>query len=67
MAEMTTANIIALGQSLYGDPWLEKMAADMEYSVSQLFRVVYRDSPITRRMRGRLAKLEKRLTRRSAS
>jgi hypothetical protein len=63
---MTPADIITLGQSLYGEPWLEKMAADMEYSTSQLWRVVYDGAPVTRRMRVRLEKLERRRARRSA-
>lgn len=60
MAEMTPANIITLGQALYGEPWLAKMAVDLEYSFSQLFRVVYQDAPITTRMQKRLDKLVKR-------
>jgi hypothetical protein len=57
---MTPADIIALGVSHYGEPWLEKMARDLEYSTSQLWRVVYDGAPVTRRMRGKLEKLEKK-------
>jgi hypothetical protein len=64
---MTRVDIIALGRSLYGEPWLEKMAADMECSTSQLWRVVYKDAPVTRRMHGRLQKLEKGRARKLAS
>jgi hypothetical protein len=64
---MTTADIIALGQALYGEPWLEKMAAAMEYSTSQLWRVAYDGAPITRRMKRRLDKLEKIRVKKSAS
>jgi hypothetical protein len=60
MNEMTPADIIALGQSLYGDPWLEKMAADLEYSVSQLWRVAYDGAPPTKRMKRRLDQLAKK-------
>jgi hypothetical protein len=63
---LTAADIIALGQSLYSEPWLEKMAADMEYSTSQLWRVVYDGAPVTRRMRNRLDRLERRWKRRKA-
>ena len=57
---MTPLDITALGVALYGEPWLEKMALDLEYSTSQLWRVVYDGAPVTRRMRGRLDKLQKR-------
>jgi hypothetical protein len=57
---MTPTEIIALGQALYGDPWLEKMAKDLEYSASQLWRVAYDRAPITTRMQRRLDKLAKR-------
>ncbi|MGO9471408.1 MAG: hypothetical protein ACLQIB_06995 [Isosphaeraceae bacterium] len=52
--------IVTIGVSLRDEPWLEKMAADMEYSRSQLWRVVYDGAPVIRRMRGRLEKLKKR-------
>lgn len=60
---MTSSDIIALGQMLYGEPWLEKMAADLEYSVSQLWRVAYDGAPVTKRMQRRLDRLSKRKTR----
>jgi hypothetical protein len=60
------ADIIALGQALYGEPWLEKMAHDLEYSTSQLWRVVYDGAPVTRRMKNRLDKLARRRARKSA-
>jgi hypothetical protein len=61
------SDIIALGQSLYGEHFIPPMAADMEYSTSQLWRVVYDGAPITRRMRNRLEKLAKRRARKSAA
>jgi hypothetical protein len=65
---MTTAeNIIALGHALYGEHFIPPMAADMEYSRSQLWRVVYDGAPVTRRMRGRLEKLEKRLKKKQSA
>jgi hypothetical protein len=64
---MPLADIIALGQSLYGEPWLEKTAAYLEYSVSQLWRVAYDRAPITRRMTRRLENLMKRKARKLAS
>jgi hypothetical protein len=64
---MTPADIIALGQALYGEPWLEKMAADLEYSTSQLWRVVYDGAPVTRRMSRRPDRLAKRQARKPAS
>jgi hypothetical protein len=66
-AQMASTDIIALGQSIYGDPWLEQMAADLEYSVSQLWRIVYKDALITRRMSRRLERLEKRRARKAAN
>jgi hypothetical protein len=57
---MTPADIIALGQTLYGELWLEKMAADLEYSVSQLWRVAYDSAPVTKRMQREPDKLAKR-------
>ena len=47
-ARVTPTDIITLGQSLYGDPWLERMAADLEYSTSQLcaWSMTARPSPI---------------------
>lgn len=54
---MTPADIIALGQSLYGPCWIQPMAADIGYSCSQLWRVAYDGAPITNRMRRELAKL----------
>jgi hypothetical protein len=47
---MTPEDIITLGQSLYGEPWLEKMACDLEYSASQLWRLAYAGAPVTKRM-----------------
>jgi hypothetical protein len=53
---------------LYGEPWLEKMADDIGYSYSQLWRVAYDGAPITRRMQRELDKLVKRRkARKSAS
>ncbi len=57
---MTPAQIIALGEARYGKPWLEKMAHAIGYSTSQLYRVVYDGSPVTRRMTRELEKLSKR-------
>ena len=57
---VTPAKITTLGQALYGEPWLEKMARDLEYSTSQLWRVIYDGAPVTRRMSGKLEKLEKK-------
>ena len=59
LGEPDISDIIALGQSLYGERWLEKMARDLEYSISQLWRVVYDGAPVTRRMQRRLEKLVK--------
>ena len=56
---MTPAQIIAFGEDRYGKPWLEKMAADLEYSTSQLWRVVYDGAKITNRMKRKLEKLTK--------
>ena len=64
---MTSADIIALGIALYGEPWLEKMAADLEYSTSQLWRVAYDGRPVTKRMSRSLDKLMKTRARKSAS
>ena len=57
---MTPTDIIALGQAFYGEPWLEKMAADLEYSASQLGRMAYDGATVTRRIRRGLDKLMKR-------
>jgi hypothetical protein len=57
---MTPADIIALGQALYGEHFIPPMAADLEYSTSQLGRVVYDGAPVTQRMSRRLVKLGKR-------
>ena len=64
---MTPADIIALGEALYGEDFIPPMAADMEYSRSQLWRVVYDGAPVTRRMSRRLEKLEKRRARKAVS
>jgi hypothetical protein len=64
---VTPADIIALGEALYGEQFIPPMAADLEYSRSQLWRVVYDGAPVTRRMRNRLEKLEKKRVRRAAS
>jgi hypothetical protein len=57
---MTPADIIALGQSLYGEPWIEPLAKDIGYSQSQLWRVAYDGSPVTKQMKRELDKLAKR-------
>jgi hypothetical protein len=64
---MTPADIIALGEALYGEHFIPPMAADMEYSRSQLWRVAYDGAPITRRMQRELDKLVKRRARKLAS
>jgi hypothetical protein len=64
---ITTEDNIALGQALYGEPWLEKIVADSQYSASQLGRVAYDGAPIARRMQRRLEKLKERTARKSAS
>ena len=57
---MTPADIIALGEALYGEHFIPPMAADLEYSRSQLWRVVYDGATVTRRMSKRLERLMKR-------
>ncbi len=57
---MTPADIIALGEARHGKPWLKKLALDLEYSTSQLWRVVYDGAPMTNRMKRKLEKLKKR-------
>jgi hypothetical protein len=57
------SDIISLGITLYGEPWLESMSKDIGYSFSQLYRVVYDGAPVTRRMQRELDKLLKRKNR----
>jgi hypothetical protein len=57
---MTPVDITTLGQTLFGEPWLEKMAEAIGYSTSQLWRVAYDGAPITRRMQRELDKLVKK-------
>ncbi len=55
---MTREDLISFGQKKYGDQWIARLAADLNYSISSVLRVANGITPkVSRRMELELKQL----------